>query len=315
MPPIRQDAVLTQMSIGFINEPGSYLHNMVSPPVPVDKRQGLIPKYDQSPWFRNGAQERATGTKSVRGGFSTDIAQQYYCRRYSFGFEIADEDRNDTIPPFDQDRDGTLFATDKVSMKKEINCATAIFASSVWTTDLTGGVDFTAWSDYALSTPLVDITTYASTISGLIGMDPNQAIMGQAVWDKLKWHPDLLDTIKYTQTAMMSTGIFGSLIEIPAVFVGKGIYTTDPEGTAEASVTYSRIWGAHFLLQYTNAMPALMRPSGSYNLTWNRVSGAPIYILRHRDDEREVDILEANAYCDYEVTSANSGAFLASAVA
>jgi hypothetical protein len=39
------------------------------------------------------------------------------------------------------------------------------------------------------------------------------------------------------------------------------------------------------------------------------------YMRQLRDDYREVDTLEANSYFVHKVTSAKSGAFLASAVA
>ena len=62
-----------------------------------------------------------------RGGFTVDTSATYYCPRYSFGFEIPDETRDNTDPPWDLDRDGTAFVTDRLMMKREIICALASF--------------------------------------------------------------------------------------------------------------------------------------------------------------------------------------------
>ena len=127
---------------------------------------------------------------------------------------------------------------------------------------------------------------------------------------QLKWHPDLIDTIKYTQRGQLDLDIFTSLTEFQRVFVGRGIYTSSPEGTAEASVTYSRIWGKDAMLLYVPERPALSTPSAGYTFVWQRVPNAIQYIKRFRDEEREVDIIEANSYFDQEKTAADAGIFL-----
>jgi hypothetical protein len=213
------------------------------------------------------------------------------------------------------DRDGTLFATDKVFLRRELAFVSAAFAASVWTTDKTGGVDFTQWSDYAASTPLQDITTYCDDVEGLTARMPNAGVLSKQVWSQLKWHPDVIDTIKYTQRAQMTLDIFSALVEIPGIKVGRGIYTTTVEGTAEASVTYSRIWGKHALFLYVPPAPSLFTPAAGYTITWARVPNSVQYIKQMRDEDREVDVLECNSYFTHKVTSARSGAFLASAVA
>lgn len=307
------DTLLTQLSIAYSNL--QYIADDLFPVVQVTKQSNKLPKYDQSHWFRDQAKLRAPGTKSERGGWTVDTSDTYYCDRYSFGHEISDEDRDNTDNPFNLDREATDFVTDKMMMRREVEWATNFFTTGVWGVDKTGGTDFTKWSDYASSSPLVDITTYMDTVEGKIGREPSVMVMGKSVWNQLKWHPDLIDLIKYTQKGQLSVELFAALAEVPSVKIGKAIYTSSVEGTAEASVTYSRIWGKNALFMYTPARPSLMTPAAGYTFVWQRVANALQYIKRFRDEEREVDIVEINSYFDQKVTGANAGLFLSNAVA
>jgi hypothetical protein len=306
------DQFLTQLSIAYRNP--EYIVDDIYPVVPVRKQSDLIPSYDQSHWYRNEARVRAIGEKSQRGGFKVG-STSYYCGRFSFGFEIADEQRDNQDAPFDLDRDGTLFATDKILMAREISFATNHFTTGVWgPADKVGGTDFAKWSDYSQSMPLVNVADYRDGVEALIGREPNTMVMGKLVWLKLKWHPDLIDTIKYTQRGQLSVDLLAALMEVPKILIGRSIYTTSPEGTAEASVTYTRIWGKNALLVYVPAAPSIMTPAAGYCFSWARVPGSLQYIKRMRDEEREVDIVEANSYFTHVQTSKNAGVFLSNAV-
>lgn len=307
------DTLLTNISIGYRNP--SYIADQIFPIVPVMKQSDIVPKYDQSHWFRNTARVRAPGTKSQGGGWTVDTSDTYYAHRFSFRAEIDDESRSNTDAPFNLDRDGTEFVTDKMQLAREVKFATDFFKTGVWGDDDTGGTDFTQWSDYGSSSPLVDITTYMDTVEGKIGREPNSLVLGKQVWSKLKWHPDLIDTIKHTQTAMMTLQLAAALMELQRILVGRAIYTTSAEGTAEASVSYSRVWGKNALLIYVPDRPSLMTPAAGYTFVWQRVSNALQYIKRMRDEEREVDIIEGNSYFDQKATATRAGQFLSGAVA
>jgi hypothetical protein len=305
------DALLTNVSIAYRN--AGYIADMICPIVPVNKRSDLIPSYDQSHWFRDEAKLRAPATRSQRGGWKV-ASTAYYCDRYSYGHEIPDEYRDNADSVWNLDRDAVEFVTDKCQMRREVAFAADFFTTSVWGTDKVGTTDFVKWQDYANSSPLTNLSDYADLVEGKIGREPNTLVFGKQVWVKLKWHPDVLDTIKYTQRAQMTVDLFAALIEMPKVLVGRSIYTTNVDGTAEASVTYSRIWGKNALMLYVPASPSLLQPAAAYTFTWQRVPNAIQYIKRMRDDEREVDIIEANTYFDQKVTGANAGLFMSAVV-
>jgi len=307
------DAMLTNISIAYRNP--DYIADQIFPIVPVSKQSGIVPKYDQSHWFRDGAKLRAPGTKSTGGGWTVEKTDKFFCDRFSYRTEISDDDRALADLPFNLDREATEFVTDKAQLRRELAFAGDFFKTGVWGTDKTGGADFTRWSDYAASSPLVDIDEYKDGVEALIGREPNTFTMGKQVWLKLKWHPDLIDTIKYTQKGQMTVDLFAALTEFAKVLIGRTIYTNSPEGTAEASVTYTRVWGKNALALYVPANPSLMTPAAGYTFVWRRVMQALQYIKRMRDEEREVDVFEVNTNFDQKITGARAGVYLSGAVA
>lgn len=309
---VHVDSLLTNIAIGYTNQ--AYIADQIFPVVQVNKQSDLIPVYDQSHWFRDEARLRAPATKSEGGGWSI-TKDNYYAHRYSYRVEIPDEVRDNADAPWNLDSDATNFAMDKIGMRKEVSWATDFFKTGVWADDEAGGADLTVWSDYSASLPFVDLLTYQDEVEQRIGREANTLVLGKSVWNQLKWHPDLIETIKYTQRGIATEELFLSATGFSRLLVGRAIYTADPEGTAEASVTYSRIWGPHALVMYVPDAPSLMNPAAGYTFTWNRVPNSLAYMLRHRDDQREVDIVEANTYYDQKVTAARAGTFLSNVVA
>jgi hypothetical protein len=311
------DRPLTNVSIGYQNL--AYINDGVAPLLPVRKQTDLIPAYDQSHWFRDAAELRAPGTRARAGGFTVSH-DTYYCPRYSYAFHIPDELRDNTDDPYDMDRDGTEFVTDKIAMRREMALATSLFKAGVWGTDVIGGTsggggDFVYFSDYANSDPLVVVDGYTDAMELAIGREPNLIVMGKAVMMKFRWHPVIIDLIKYTQRGVVTEDLLSSLINVPELKIGRAIYTADPEGTAEASVTYSRIWGQHMLMLWRPERPSLMRPSAAYTIVWQRVPRAMQYIRRIRRNEEEVDVIEGNGYFAHKVTAPKAGLFMEQVIA
>lgn len=311
---IRHDPLLTSISIAYSNQ--RYVADQMFPLVPVNSQAGIVPKYDQSHWFRDAAVLRAPGTRSRRGGFTVDKTDKYYTPRYSFGFELPDEVRDTAAVDgaFNLDRDATNFVTEKGYLRREVAFAADFFTTGVWSADKVGNTDFTYWNDYATGTPLINLTDYADLVDSGVGREPNTLLLGKQAWLALKWHPDLIDSIKYTQRGVMSTDIFGSMIDIPRILIGRALRVSSGEGVAEASATYVRIFGKSALLTWVPDGPSLMAPAAGYTFVWNRVANALQYIKRMRDDESEIDIIEMNTYFDQKLTSKGAGIFISGAI-
>lgn len=311
---VHVDAWLTGLSVGYTNP--VYIADTVFPLVPVQRQSNLIPRYDQSPWFRNQAANRAPGTEPHRDGFT--VSQSLYsCLQYAFGYEIPDEYRDNTDAPYNLDRDGTAFVTDRLQMAREIKAATDYFKAGVWGSDHTVGVgpgQFVIWDDYADSQPLIDITTWQEEVVGKGIPTPNTLVIGSEVWAKLKWHPNLTGIMPTDEVRVFTLELLRTSLELDRVLVGKALYTPSQAGTPEANVTYQRIWGKNALVAYIAPQPALMTPSAGYTFVWQRVPNALQYISRVREDNRYQDVINGFSHWDTHITVKNAGEFAAGVV-
>lgn len=310
---VHVDQMLTNASIAYKN--ASYIADEAFPLLPVQKQSNIIPFYDQSYWFRDEAKMASPGSEIAIADYAVDTTNTYWCYRHRLGRLIFDEIRDNADAPFNLEREASEFLVDKLMLRREVQFVNTQFITGTWTTDKDGTTDFVKWSDYAGSSPVVDVTTYKDTVEGLIGREPNKMIVGKQVHIQLKNHPDLIDLIKYTQRGQITADLIASLLEVERYLVGRAIYTTTKEGTAEASVSYSRVWGKNALLLYTPPSPSLMTPTAGYTIVWQRVAGANQYMQRFRRDEQEADLLVANSYFQQKRLVAAAGAFLESAVA
>jgi hypothetical protein len=310
---VHVDQMLTNVSIAYTNQ--AYIADEMFPLLPVQKQSNIIPAYSQSYWFRDEARMAGPGAEVPLAEYAVTTDDTYFCNRHRLGRLIYDEVRSNADAPFDLDREATLFLTDKMMLRREVNFVTQHFTTGKWTTDKTGGTDFTQWSNYAGSSPVVDVAAYKDTVEALIGREPNKFTVGKQVYIQLKNHPDVIDLIKYTQRGQITVDLLASLLEFEKFLIGRAIYTTDKEGTAEASVSYSRIWGKHGLMVYTPPSPSLMTPSAGYTVVWNRVAGANQYMQRFRREETEADLMVINSYFSQKRISAGAGLFLSGAVA
>lgn len=312
MTDLHVDVPLTNISVAYRNL--GYIADQIAPIVPVRDRSGIIPIYNQSDWFRDDAKIRAPRTRS-EGGDYTVTSDTFVAQRYSYRSEIGDEEADIADSVWDLEVSATEFATDKIMMRRERALAATIMTTGVWGNDDAGGTDFVQWSDYASSDPLVNATSYMDEVEARIGVEANTLVIGKQVWNQLRWHPALLDTIKFTQRGVLTQDLVASTLGIDRLLIGRALVTTTPEGTAESSVTYSRIWGKVALFLYVPPRANLRTPASMYTFTWARVRNSLNYVVRYRDDERETSIIEANTYFQHKVVSARAGTYLASVVA
>lgn len=310
------DQLLTNVSVEYKN--ADYIADQLFPTLPVNKQSGIIPQVKQSAFFRIDAKLRAPGTKSEGTGFQVDNTLTYFCNRTSVRHEIPDEVRDNAASVYDQDRISTNLVSQQILLVREVGFATNLFTTSVWTGGASAGDNTIAvvWSNYGGSSPLTEIQGWRDTFTATLPTEPNKFVIGRLVWTQLKYHPDVVDLLKYTQgiKGPIAPDIFAGMIEVDNVYVGKPIYTTSVEGTAEASVAYTRVWGKHALLLYTPAGPMLEAPAAGYTVVWNRVPAALQYIKKMRDEEREVDIIEGNTYYQQKQIVSKAGAFCANVV-
>lgn len=311
---VHVDAILTNISVAYIQDQGNFIANRVFPSLPVEKQSDKYFKYTKGDWFRDEAQLRAPATESAGSGYSLST-DTYSTSVYAFHKDVDDQVRANADNPLNPDRDATTFVTQRMLLRQELDWNTNYFTTGIWDTDVVGGTDFTVWSNYTSSDPIEDIETGKSTMLTNTGFMPNTLVLGYDVFRQLRHHPDIVDRIKYTSSEVPAEGILGRLFGVDRVLVTRGIKNSGAEGAADS---FAQIHGKNAALYYVAPSPGLLTPSAGYQFTWRGVSdgmGQNIGITRFRLPELRSDRIEAQMAWDFKVVSTDLGYFFSACVA
>ncbi|MFW6176593.1 MAG: major capsid protein [Thermoplasmatota archaeon] len=267
---VHVNAILTNISVAYIQDTTGFIADKVFPIVPVSKQSDKYFVYNQNDWMRDEAEKRAPSTESAGGGYrhSTD---NYSCDIWAFHKDIDAVVRANYDNPLDPERDSAELVTQKLLIKREREFVTNYMSTGVWDTDLSGGSDggggdFVYFDDKANSDPIGLITEEKRAIKKATGFMPNILAIGGEVWDALKQHPDIIERIKYTQNAInISPQLVAQALEVDNLVIAEGIYATNEEG---ATANYSQIVGDDMLLAYAPSSPSLLKPAAGYTFAW-----------------------------------------------
>jgi len=126
------------------------------------------------------------------------------------------------------------------------------------------------WSDYvaAGSDPSDDIEVAKEAIRNKVGKRPNTVVLGPLVWSKLKYHPKMIDRIKYTGRDSLSLEMVAALWEVKRVVVGDAVYLS-------AAGVQTDVWGKFVVLAFTEVGSLADNGLPSYGYTY-QLRGYPI---------------------------------------
>uniref|UniRef100_A0A6M3J7P0 Putative capsid protein n=1 Tax=viral metagenome TaxID=1070528 RepID=A0A6M3J7P0_9ZZZZ len=302
------DAALSNISIAYKND--NYVGDQLFPIVPVDKQSDYYFVFTKDFWFRNSVERRGPGGRYPEGGLELS-STQYVCINKALSFPLPVEVIDNQDAAVDLETDGAEWLADQFMIDREIALKAKIMDASAWTSSTTlSGTS--QWSDYANSDPIGDIHTGMETVKKLIGRYPNVCFMGAEVWDKLKWHPDMLDIYKHTEKAVLTKEMVANIFDgIEKVLVGDAIYNSAAEG---ATFSGGYIWDKNCILMYVPASPGLRTPSAGYTFIWKQ-NGYQIPIERVEERLRRRDVLLADHAFDQKVVGADCGYEVINAVA
>jgi len=309
---IHINSPLTDIAIAYGNE--DYIANQVFPSVPVDKQSDYYFVWTKGFWLRNAVQRRAPGDTYPEGRIEVS-STTYMCKEFALGYGIPDEDVQNQDTAIQLEITGAEWLADQFQLNREIQIAADIFTTNVWANDVTGGTDFTVWSDYDDSNPMTDLITGMQTIQPSTGKKANTLVIGRQVFDQLAEHPMLLDKFKYTGAGILNNDEVRRALRVDRLIVGEAVYESTMEG--DSTPTRSYIWGKHALLCHVPPSPGLRVAACGYTFEWKLpgAGGATVAIGNSREDWRDRDFLKGKHAFDDKVTATDLGYFFSGAVA
>lgn len=318
---------LTNVSVAWMQDKSTFIADKVFPRVPVQKQSDMYWKYSKSDWRRTDAQKRAPGTETVGSGWRVDT-DTYFAQVWGVHKDIDDQVRANADSNWSLDKDSSLFVTNQLLLRRDLDWNAKYFTTGVWGTDLTGvasGVgagEFLQWND-AASDPIVQFSNLQTDFVRQSGHKANTLVLGAEAITSLKNHPDIIDRIKYTQRGVVTTDLLASLFDVEKVLVSYATVTSVAEQNdarvQDAAATYEFMSNSKSaLLCYTPSSPSLMTPAAGYTFTWNGYLAGNSYGIRMKNFRMEhiaSDRIEGEMTYDMKVVAADMGIFLASAVA
>ncbi len=270
------DRALTNMSVAYMQDAGSFVADKIFPVMNVSRQSDLYYIYKREDFLRDEARERGAISESAGGDYGLDTGV-YFCKKYAFHKDVAPEERLNYDKPLDADIDANIFVTQKMLIRRENVFTEKFFVPGVWSTEITGvasgtapGANQTIMWNYETSNPIADITNASLVMASKTGFRPNTLLLSPWAFYALKNHPDILDRIKYTQRGIVTTELLASLFEVDRVFVGWSVSNSAVQGAAE---TTDFIAGKHALLAYVAPRPMLRSPSAGYIYSWTGLPG------------------------------------------
>lgn len=299
---IHVDAVLTQFSVDYQNS--GFVADVVMPRVTVAKESGIYFIYDKAK-FNLPESRRSIRSQYHRIDWSVTQGT-YQCHEYALEQAIDDRERVQADEPLDTDRDTTQLVTDLVELGREKRVADQLTSASILTqyTALTGSDQ---WSNETGSDPVGDIITGRNTINDAIGIDPNVLVLGRAVFNRLKEHPQIIERIKYSQLGVVTAELLAAVFEVDKVVIASSLYNTAQEGQ---DVSLSKVWGK-------NAVLAYVAPSIGIKIMTLGISleSRPRQTEKYREEKIKSDVVRVSEVMDELVVTASAGYLIQTAVA
>ena len=311
---VHVDAILTNISVAYMQRQENFIADKVFPIIPVDKKSDKYFVYTKNDWFRDEAQRRADATESAGSGYNLTTGT-YNADVWAFHKDVGDQTVANADAPLNPLREAAEFVTHRLLLRRELQFVSDFFTTGIWGEDVDGvaGVPSSGetkqWSDYTSSDPINDIEAGKSEILSNTGMEANTLVLGYEVFRQLKNHPDLVDRIKYTSSQTITADMIAAMFDIPRVLIAKAVKATNNEGATDA---YGFAFGKAALLCHVAPNPGLLTPSAGYHFSWTGVSqglGANIGTSSFRMESIKADRVEAEMSFDNKVIGADLGYF------
>jgi hypothetical protein len=296
---VRVDQFLTNISVGFPNN-GLVAENLF-PPVRVRNQSDKYYIFGREAWLPSDSDYRAPGTvaSEVPGlKVSTDT---YYAQEHALQTPVADEERENVLPPMAPDRDATELITSRILIAREVAMKNLATTTTNYEAGMTVTLSGTSqWNDYVNSNPISDLKTGKRAIHAQLFVEPTVAIIPYQVMSQLEDHPDFIERIKYSERGILNSEIIAAVVGLPRVIVpGVGVASGNPGQTL--SVGY--LWGKDVVLAYVPPRAGLRIPAFAYEFLWSYPSAGDQEVTRWREEPRKSDLVRVGRRYDLKLVA------------
>lgn len=290
------DAILTDVSLAWPNN--GLVGEVLFPVVKVKKQSDKYYVFGREAWLTETSDFRAPGTEANEIlGFKVS-KDSYYAQEHALQIPVTDEERENADSQFSPDSDGTELLTSKIMLSRELAMKNLVTNVANYATGLSVTLSGTTqWNDYVNSNPISDIKNGIRAVHSKIFNEPNLAIIPYQVMSILEDHPDIIERIKYSERAILTSEIIAAVFDVETVIVpGVAIGSGSPANGI--AITGSYLWGKDVILAMVPAGGAgLKKMAFGYEFVWGYGGNAQI-VDRWREEKRKSDVIRVSRRYD-----------------
>lgn len=310
---VHVDAALTDFSLAIIQDDMNFQSGR-APTKPVLKQTDYYHIFTPSDFLRDDAVvRRAPGQAAPRSGFTLSNTT-YNAIPWWTAVPLSELVAANQDPAIPLDQAATKLVTHRMLIRRErLYATTFLNTDGAWTTDVTGGTDFTQWDD-AASDPEKDVSTGKRTVLLATGYEPNVLEVSYDVHIALKRHPMIKDRYKHVSSDSITNDMLARFFEVSEYRVYKAVYDSALEG---GSQTNAFVVGKHALLTYQDGDPSIMSASANAAFVWSGLTGMNdlgVRIDSYYDNDKKEDVVRGEFAFDMKLTGADLGYRFKSAV-
>lgn len=301
------DPLLSGVSSAYI--PEGFVAENILPAIKAKTDTGKLAKYGNS-HIRLELNFKAGRGEYRRAEPITRTTTSYSIEGHGLEGLVTPSDYRNVQDPFKAEEDEVLGLTTTLAIEKEYLMASALGSVSVMTQNVTlaGQQQF---SDYLNSDPIAKFSVARNAIIDGCGMEANAAIMDYKVWDKLRWHPQMLDFLGFKQNRPggLSVEELSKALGVDKIILAKARYNSAKEGQTDV---FAPIWGKDIVfavlpakaVPYQVSLGYLVMPEGSTpRKTYKYVVNNPPESMGILVEDN-YDILISNVYAGYLIKNA-----------
>lgn len=286
------DQLLSNISVKYRS--ADFIAMKIFPEVPVIKDSDKYRIY--APDFRIPRTLRA----------NKGLAQEHYFEVSTATYILEDHAIKDYVTDDDQDNfdiadlraDTTEELTDVILRRLE-KSVFDLMTSTNWSLNTSLAATGVWTLDTVQSNPLPVVDTAMSVVLQNSGYMPNFGVISRAGFVGAKNHQSIVDRIKYTQTAIVTEQLLGSLFGVSEFYVSNAQLDTSDRGRTS---TVGAIFSDACFFGYKPARPSPKQPSAGYLFRKN----VPM-VRRWRDEERIAEGIEVRMKYVAKIVASLSG--------
>lgn len=158
---------------------------------------------------------------------------------------VTKEDYANVELPYDAEKDETIGVSTILLLEKEKGLADALGDTAILTQNVTlAGVD--QYSDFINSDPIDDFSTARAAVRAGCGALPNVAILDWAVFNKLRFHPQMLDALGFNKNRPggLKENEMAQALGVDKVIIPNAMYESAKEGQTSS---LAAVWGKNIV--------------------------------------------------------------------